>query len=146
MRRKSPFSVTLLIWLVLFFTGWHAVRFATSIAWNDTLDTYAPQPGAVYVGGTGAIWTLAGIFLLWSIRRGAGWTRKALLITSGLYAAWVWVDRLFVQAQMQASWPFALLATILLLAYTAAVVLNPHNQVYFERETYERESKNPPPA
>jgi hypothetical protein len=146
MKLKPSLSVTLLIWLVLSFTGWNAVRFATSLAWNDTLDTYAPRPGAFYIGGTGAVWTLAGIFLLWSIWRGAGWTRKALLTASGLYAAWVWMDRLFVQARTQANWPFALLSTILLLAYMVAVVLNPHNQVYFERETYERKSKNPPPA
>ncbi|MCL4531385.1 MAG: hypothetical protein M1282_18530, partial [Chloroflexi bacterium] len=72
--------------------------------------------------------------------------RAAILIASSLYAVWVWADRLFVQTRMQANWPFDLAATIILLAYTAIVVLNPRNRIYFEREAYERESQNPPSA
>jgi len=143
-RLKLPWHVTLLIWLVLTLTIWHFARVITSILWRDTLDKYALHPGPLYIGLSGAVWALTGIFLLWSILRGERWTRPALLIASGLYAAWVWSDRLFVQAQMRANWPFALVVTILLLAYTTVVVLHPRNQIYFEREAYERESQNPP--
>lgn len=144
--RKPPWHVTLLIWLVLSLTTWHIVRAATSILWRDTLEKYASYPGPLYIGLSGAVWALTGIFLLWSILRGERWTRPALLIASGLYAAWVWADRLFVQAQMRANWPFALIVTILLLVFTTAVVLHPRNQIYFEREAYERESQDPSTA
>jgi hypothetical protein len=130
------------MWLVLFFTTWQVARFATGILWRDTLEKYAPHPGPIYIGISGAVWGLAGIFLLWSIARGERWTRYALLIASGLYAAWIWVDRLFVQAQMRSNWPFALSMTIILLAFTIAVVLNPRYRIYFEREAYERGSQN----
>ncbi len=72
--------------------------------------------------------------------RGKRWTRKAFILASSLYAAWVWADRLFVQAQMRANWPFDLLLTIVLFVFTIIVVLDPRNKIYFERETYERES------
>ncbi len=144
MRRKLPFQLTLLLLLILLGTAWQAVRFVTSIAWYDTLELYAPNPGPIYIGATGVVWMLAGLFLLWSFWIGARWNRAAILIASGLYAAWAWADRLFVQTRMRANWPFDLAATIILLAYTAAVVLHPHNRIYFEREAYERESKSPP--
>jgi hypothetical protein len=146
MRPKFPPSVTLLVWLVLSFTVWHATRLATSLAWHDVLETYAARPGTLYIGLTGALWLCVGTFLLWSIGRRAPWTRRALLAGAVLYAAWVWMDRLLVQAQARANWPFALLLTVLLLAYVTAVVLHPKNQTYFERETHERESKNRPTA
>jgi hypothetical protein len=137
---RFPRRVTLLLWLVLGFTAWNAVRLATSIAWRDTLGQYAPHPGSAYIGASGALWTGTGLFLLWSFWCGRRWTRPALLITSGLYAVWVWADRFFVQAQIRANWPFALLATVVLLGFVAAVVLDPHHNAYFERETYERKS------
>lgn len=137
---RFPRRVTLLMWLVLGFTAWNAVRFATSFAWRDTLEMYAPHPGPVYIGASGALWVVTGSFVLWSFWCGKRWTRPALLIASGVYAAWSWADRLFVQTQMRANWPFALLATIILLTFVAAVVLDPHNYAYFERETHERKS------
>ena len=130
----------MLLWLVLCFTAWNVARATTSVIWHDTLEAYAPKPGPIYIGVTGAIWTLTGLFLLWSFWRGVRGTRRALLIASGLYAAWAWIDRIFIQTQMRANWPFALLITIILLAFVAAVVLDPHNDIYFEREAYERES------
>ncbi|HEY9151906.1 MAG TPA: hypothetical protein VIN60_03400 [Anaerolineales bacterium] len=94
----------------------------------------------LYIDITGAFWTLTGLFLLWSLWRGQRWTRMAFIIAASLYAAWVWVDRLFVQTQMRANWPFDLLLTIVLFVFTIAVVLDPRYKIYFERETYERES------
>src|SRR5262245_51939253 len=146
MSQKPPLSVTLLAWLVLSFTAWHATRFVTSLAWDQTLQTYAPRPGPRYIGATGAIWALAGLFLLWSLRRRTPWTRIALLTAAGLYAAWVWIDRLWVQSEPHANWPFALAVTTLLLGFVAAVALHPKNRNYFERESYERESQNRPPS
>ncbi len=144
MRRKLPFSLTLLFLLILLLTVGQGIRFITSIAWRDTLELYAPNPGPLYIGATGVVWTLGGLFLMWSIWVGVRWNRIAILIASGLYAAWVWADRLFIQTQVRANWPFDLAVTIILLAFTVAVVLDPRNKIYFEREAYERESKNPP--
>ena len=131
MHSRLPMRITLLLLLVLTITAWNVVRLATSIAWHDTLETYSLRPGPSYIGLTGLIWTLIGLFLLWSFWRGAPWTRWVLLIAAGLYAAWVWADRLLVQVQMRANWPFDLFATGVLLVYTVAIVLDPRNQIYF---------------
>ena len=133
----------MLLWLVLIITALNAVRLATAIAWRSILAAYAPSPGALYVAVTGAVWTLAGLFLLWSFWRGGRWTRPAFLIIGVCYAGWAWADRLFVQAEPPINWLFALLATILLLGYMAAVVLDPRNQPYFRKETYERKPEKP---
>jgi hypothetical protein len=140
MRRKLPIPVTLLLCLVLYITGWQVIRFSTSIAWRETLKTYELYPGPIYIGISGAFWALTGLFLLWSMWRGKRWIRTAFILASSLYAAWVWADRLFVQAQMRANWPFDLLLTIVMFVFTMIVLLDPRNKIYFERETYERES------
>jgi hypothetical protein len=120
-----------MLWLVLIITVWNLIRLVTSIAWRDTLKSYAPEPGPTFIGFSGAIWTVIGLFLFWSFIRGYSWTRVSILITSFVYAGWIWADRLFVQTQLRANWPFDLLATLILLSFVAGVVLNPHNQKYF---------------
>ncbi len=142
-QSRLPLRITLLLWLVLIITAWNIVRLVSGIAWRETLEIYAPHPGVLYVALTGAIWTLVGLFTLWSFWRGERWTRSLIVTAAALYSAWIWVDRLFFQAKTQANWPFTLLLTVLLLVYTAAVVLDPRNRIYFRKETYERESKKP---
>jgi hypothetical protein len=117
--------------MVLIITAWNLVRLVTSIGWRVTLETYAPWPGPFYIGLTGAIWTFMGLFLFWSFVAGASWSRIGLLICGFVYSIWFWVDRLFIQPQVRANWPFGLLVTIILLGFTSAVVLDTHNQIYF---------------
>ncbi len=143
---KFSFQVTLLLWLVLILTAWNTVRFATGMIWHDTLETYAPHPGPAYIAATGALWALAGLFLLWSWWNRRPYMRTALLVASGLYTAGNWTDRLFVQAEVRSNWPFDLLITIILLTYVSVVVFNPKNLNYFQREPYERESESHPSA
>ena len=132
-QSKLPVRITLLLWLVLIITAWNFIRLLTSITWHGILDAYAPRPGPIYIGVTGAIWTLAGLSILWGFIRSARWTRMVLLIAGFGYPVWDWADKLFVQAQIRANWPFDLLMTILLLGFTSAVVLDPHYQIYFEK-------------
>ncbi len=139
-RYKLPVRIWLFLILLVCITGWEAVRFATSIAWHVTLETYEPYPGPIYIGISGAFWTLTGLFLLWSLWRGKRWTRMAFLIATGAYTAWVWADRLLLQPQLRANWPFDLVITIVFLLLITYLVLDPRNKIYFERETYERES------
>jgi hypothetical protein len=127
---RLPLRITLLLWLVLIITAWNLIRLVTSIGWYDTLNTYAQRPGPFYIGVTGAIWTLIGLFLFWGFIRGAGWTRMAILAAGFIYGAWLWLDKLFIQPQLRVNWPFDLLITIILLGFITAVVLDPHNKIY----------------
>lgn len=145
-RQKLPLRVTLLLGMVFLLTGWNAVRLCTSVLWRDTLRTYASQASPLYIGVTGGLWTLTGFFLFWAIWRGVGWSRLLFMSAAGLYAVWTWADRLWIQTSLRSNWPFDLLLTVLLLVYTAVVVLDPRNRPYFEREVYEREPEDRPIA
>ena len=139
-KHKLPVRMWLFLGLMVVATGWQVVRFATSIAWHVTLETYEPYPGPIYIGISGAFWTLTGLYLLWSLWRGKRWTRMTFLIAAGLYTAWVWADRLLLQPQLRANWPFDLVITIVFLILNTFLVLDPRNKIHLERETYERES------
>ncbi len=138
-HRKWPFRLQLLAGLIAYFSLWNLVRLITSLDWFGALETYVPRPGPVYIGITGALWMLVGLFLLWCMWRGRRRTWVIILIASGLYAAWFWLDRLIVQPETRANWPFTLAITLLLLAFIAAVLLDRRNQSILEREAYERE-------
>ncbi len=139
---KPPFAITLAIWQVLILTGWNATRLLTSLLWREALERYAPWPGHLYIGASGGLWTLTGILLLWGFWRRARRIRLAWLSASAAYALWLWADRLFVQAERRADWPFDLALTGLLLGFLWTVALLPRYRTYFEREAHERESKD----
>lgn len=142
MPRGLSIRVTLLLWLVLSLTAWNAARVITALGWNATLAEFGARPGPLYLAASGAFWTLAGMFLLWSIWRREAWTRRSLLAGAALYAVWVWLDRLFIRAWFPPNWPFGLAVTITLLGFTAWVVLDPDNITFFQREAYERQPED----
>lgn len=137
-RTRLPLRITLLLCLVLIITVFNAVRLATALSWRATLETYLPAATVNYVAISGAIWSALGTFVIWSFWRRNRSTRLVILLAAGCYAAWAWADRLFVQSELRTNWLFALVATSLLIGYTAAVVLDPRNQPYFRKENYER--------
>jgi hypothetical protein len=137
-----PFRITLLLGLVLITTAFNLARLVTALAWRNTLEAYLSPLGVLYIGVTGAFWTLLGIFVLWSYRRGGRYTRLVFVVSAGLYAVWYWIDRLFVQVAPLPNGLFALAMTMVLLGFTGFVVLDPRNLPYFRRETHERKREN----
>jgi hypothetical protein len=144
MRNRSnlPFRITLALCLVLIMTAWNLARLWTSIAWRSTLEIYASSPGPLYIGLTGALWGAVGALLAWATWSRQRWALQALLGASAAYAAWAWADRLMVQAQIGANWPFAILMTVVVLGYVIAVAIDPRNRAYFGKEAHERQNKN----
>ncbi len=145
-RPKLPFRITLLMALVLIVTVLSAVRLLTAIVWQKTLETYMPVALVLYTGLTGAFWALVGVGLILAFRRRVRYLRLILLVSVSAYAAWAWIDRIFVQSSLRNNWPFDLLLTFVLLAFAAWVILDRRNQPYFRRETYERQPENPKSA
>ncbi len=132
-RRRLPFRITLLLVLVLITTVLNAVRLYTAIAWSSALRTYMPGLLVAYIAITGAIWMLMGCFVLWSFWQRIRYSRWIILAAAVVYALWAWADRLLIQPGSHANWQFALIGTLVLLAYVAVVVLNPHLRVYFQK-------------
>jgi membrane associated rhomboid family serine protease len=145
-QRRPPLRITLLLGLVLIITILSAVRLYTALAWRNVLGSYIPTALIYYAAASGAVWTIVGCFVLFSFWRRGRYTRPVLLTASVLYAAWGWVDRLLAQPGEHPNWPFALAGTIILLAFVAVVALDPHHQLYFRKEKYDRKPEYPASA
>lgn len=143
-RRRFPSRITLLLWLVLIITASSAIRAYAGIAWRSALLAYVPANIVTYIAVSGAFWTGVWLVVFWCFWRAVHYTRQIVVGSAVLYAAWMWIDRLLVQAGPAPNWPFALVATILLLGYTFAIVLDPRNKDFFRKETYERKPERPP--
>lgn len=141
-RPKVPLRITLLLGLVLIITVLSTVRLATAIAWRSVMATYMPDTLIFYIGLTGAIWTITGCFVLWTIWRRARYTQALLLASAVTYALWGWLDRLLLQASARSNWLFQLIGTILLLVFVGVVVLDPRNRPYFRKESHDRKPES----
>jgi hypothetical protein len=141
-----PTRITLAVVLVLITTAWNVVRVWGGLSLAPALQKYAPFPGPAYIALTGAFSAGLGLVVTWAVLRRLRWAPRALLVAAVAYAAWRWVDRMFLQPTAGTGWPFALVITVLLLAFIAAVTLDPRNRWYFGREAHEREEQNRPLA
>jgi hypothetical protein len=116
-KSTLPFRVTLLTWMVLSLTAWNFFRVWTAFAWRETLSEFAPKPGPLYIGLTGAIWVTLGLFIFWAVARRKSWTPRLLIGSAAVYTLWYWADRLFLQTGRD-NWPFTLIVNLLLLGLT----------------------------
>ena len=132
MPQKRPFGVTLLLWLVLSLSAWGAVRLLGAFRWWKILDEFGARPGALYLSITGAGWILAGGVLLWSLFSGKSWTRLAIPASIFLWVMEYWIERMFFESP-RANFPFALIASILLLVVTFVSAFNRKTKRFFFR-------------
>jgi hypothetical protein len=134
---RRPFSVTILLWLVLSLTAWSSLRLYSAIRWWNVLLEFASPPGPWYIAVSAAVWLIVSIALLWSMWQAKAWARYALLGTGAGFAVWYWCDRLLLQTP-GANWLFALLATILLLIILSVCVSAPGTKTFLpKREAHD---------
>jgi len=129
---KRPFSVTILLWLVLSLTAWSGLRLASAIQWWGTLLEFASPPGPLYIAISGGIWLIVGIGLLWGMWQAKAWIRTALLGAGAGFSVWYWCDRLLLQT-LRENWPFALAASVLLLIVLSVCVFVPGTKTFFTK-------------
>ena len=140
--RNRPFGVTLLLWLVLSLTVWGAVRLLATLRWWDVLNEYEARLSPFYLSITGAGWILAGAVLLWGLFSAKLWVSRAIPIAISLWLVQYWVERLFFESS-RANLPFALIASLLLLAVTWLIVSNRRTKEFFIRsEDYEHPNQD----
>lgn len=132
--------------LVLTTAAWNLVRLITSVLWVGVLEYYAPRPGDLYVGATGAAWAAVGSLILWALGRRKTWAPRALLFGAWLYAAWMWLDRILLQAGGSPNWRFAMIGTAVVLGFISAVALDRRTIQYFGNEAHGREHQDQSPA
>ena len=137
---KRPGTVTTLLWMVLCLVAWNAIRMISALANWNLLREFAPHPGPIYILVTAAAWA-AGWFAIWRLlRRRHDRARTYALIAAVGYALWWWLDRLLLQ-EPRPNWPFALTATLVLLAFIASLLHHPRTRAYFlPRENHDQDS------
>ncbi len=136
--QRRPFGVTLLLWLVLILSAWGLLRFAGALRWWDLLVEKKAHLGPLYLSITGAGWALAGIVLVWSILSTKRWAHLAVLIFTSAWLIEYWFERLFFQSA-RSNIPFAIVATLFILAITAISALNRKTKSYLiKSEEYEQ--------
>ena len=127
---KRPFSVTILLWLVLSLTAWSGLRLASAILWWGALLEFASPPGPWYISISAGVGLVTGIGLLWGMWQARPWIRAALVGAGVGSTLWYWCDRLVIQS-LHANWPFALGATALLLVIVTICVAHPRTKEFF---------------
>ncbi len=123
MPQKRPFSVTLLLWMVLLLSAWGTVRLVAALSWWDVLMQYDARLSPLYLCLTGAGWIVAGLVLLWSIWTGKPWSRKAIPLSVFLWLVQYWIERLFFQAP-RANLAFMIAISLTVLAVTLIATFN----------------------
>ncbi len=139
---KRPFSVTILLWLVLSLTAWSGLRLYSAIRWWSTLIEFASPPGPWYIAISGGFWLIVSVLLFWGMWQAKAWIRYALFGAGAGYPVWYWCDRLLFQVS-SANWPFMLIGTALLLILVMICITHPRTKSFFtQRENDDRKPKN----
>jgi hypothetical protein len=134
--KNSPFRVTLVLVLVLSLTAWNILRLWTSLTWRAALTEFAGAEILTLTTISGAAWSLAGVFIIWSILQRKNWAGRILILISIAYSIWYWVERLVWQSP-RPNWSFAVIVNLMLLLFVMFTIKS------LSREAYERETENP---
>jgi len=123
MFQKRPFSVTLLLWLVLSLSAWGAVRLLATLRWWNVLDEFEARLSPLYLALTGAGWMVVGALLLWGLFRGGLWISPAILASILVWIVQYWIERMFFESP-RANLVFALIVTVGLFIVTFISAFN----------------------
>ena len=92
-----PFSVTIIIWLVLIIAVSNLIRFARTIyQWDFLLGLIDIHP--LYLIITGLVWGFFGLVLVWGLVKAHRWSYSLMRWGAVLYIFYIWVDRLFISS------------------------------------------------
>jgi hypothetical protein len=146
MFRKRPFSVTLLLWLVLTLSAWGAVRLLATLRWWNVLTEFEARLSPLYLALTGAGWLLVGAVLLWGLFRGKLWISRAILVSILVWIVQYWIERMFFESP-RANLVFALIATVGLFIVTFISAFNRKTKEFLIRsEEHEQPNEYTDPA
>lgn len=96
---------------------------------------FSARPISPITAGSGAIWTVTGIILLWSIWQKKAWAAKLLLGTSAGYTVWYWIERL-IWHNPHPNWLFAVIVNLAIIIFILFTTKS------LAREAYERKIEN----
>jgi hypothetical protein len=133
-----PFSVTLLTIGVLILAGVNLIRLVQSLRLWEFLNSLRPQL-PLYLAITGLVWGLVGLLVAWGMWTGQHWAPVITRLAALAYTLYFWFDRLFIRQQvaLNANWPFAAVATLVVLIFVFWTLSRRKAKNYFG-ETHDR--------
>jgi len=143
MRSKRPFSVTLLLWMVLSLSVWGVTRFVAALqAWN-ILHEFDASLSPLYLSITGAGWGVAGCVLFVGAWRGAAWALPATITSIFIWLIEYWLERIFFQTP-RANLPFAIAGSVIIIVISWILAILPGTRAFFTKsEEHEQPTENP---
>ena len=132
MLRRRPFSVTLLLWLVLSLSAWGAVRLLAVLRWWDVLNEFEARLSPLYLFLTGAGWLVVGMVLLWGMFSAKLWIRLAIPIAIIIWVVEYWIERIFFESA-RANFSFVLIISVLLFTLTFISAFHRRTKEFFIR-------------
>ena len=142
MVRKRPWSVTLLVLIVLTITIINFLRLVLSL-WSWSFITSRSTISPAYLALTGLIWSMAGAVLIWSLWTAKPWSPKLMQAVGLTYALYYWLDQIFLkdhpvggasgtlQIILPTNWPFAFGVTVVLLLFMEWTLSRAKVKAYF---------------
>ncbi len=134
-RKKLGWLLWLLIgWLLFFsFLGWLRLYGALS-QWQWLLSLNL-SVSPLYLAAGGACWGVAGLTASLAVWLRRPWAPTAVRLASAFFAVSYWLDRLTVGAagSSQANWLFALIMTLMGLAFAWGIFSFPHTRQIFDQ-------------
>jgi hypothetical protein len=130
--RRRPITVTILAILVLIIATTNLIRFWAAIQnWETLVSIGVTRHISHNWAGLG----LTGCWLVWVVWQGRPGCKKAIIVFSGLYLLYFWLDRLVFQNHIPLqNTPFIAGIGILVVFYMVFTLLLPSNQEFFSRE------------
>ena len=107
----------------LSYLGW--ARLVLALGARDLLSQAGFQPDPLVLGLGGGLWGLLGLAEIGLLFVRRPWARGLVVGLSGVLGLSYWLDRLLFSrgTGALANWPFAALATLVLLAFSASLML-----------------------
>ncbi len=136
-RPKRPFSVTALAVLVLSLAVLHAFGVWEAVRYWSVLQTLPLAVSPVYLLSRNLLWFAIGVGIGVGLWRGSLWAWGNAQIAAGVYAAWYWLDRVFLApaAMLKLRWPSLVVLTVLGLLLIFITLRRPGGRAYFYRDS-----------
>lgn len=137
-EKRRPFSVTLLLWMVLLLAAWGAFRFAAALRWSNVLAEFESSLSVAYLLVTGAGWGAAGSVVVFGGLRRRQWAAPGAAVSILLWLTEYWIERLFFETS-RANLPFAMTGSVLVMALAWTLANLPGTKSYFaQSEAHEQ--------
>ena len=128
---QRPFSVTLLLGLVLILSAWGAVRFTAALQWWNVLNEFDSRLSPVYLAATGVSLCIIGLVLLWGVFSRKTWSRMAVMAGVIVWQVELWIERMLFESQV-ASTPFAVTVSALVIGVIIALTVHKSTRWYLQ--------------